>query len=226
MDQMQKQMMNASPWHSDKLPPQRDWRGQPKDYYGNAYHRGLVPFNVKDPSKADDASMALAYARIPVAIPNKTISWPKGRGDAIDLFAMDDGQGYVYDEYLKYMGKNRERAVNTLMETGFWSELLEEGNIGPGSDGDMALREALSLGSKFGRLEMLQFLIEHSGENNTYKRIGPDGKEVPYLIQHPVSVDEYIRLRDVVRTQGYALTDEEKQYIIKKPVEGPEFFKP
>jgi len=230
---MHKQMMNATPnfldlgqGSSEDLAPARDWKGDPKDYYGNVYHRGLVPFNVRDPSKADDASMAIAYARIPVAIPNKTISWPKGRGDAIDLFAMDNGQGYVYDEYLKFMGANRERAVNTLMDTAFWHRLLEEDNIGPGSDGDMALREALSLGSKFGRLEMLQFLIEHSGENNVYRRMGPDGKEVPYLIQHPVSVDEYIRLREIVRTQGYALTDEEKQYIIKKPVEGPEFFKP
>jgi hypothetical protein len=226
LDQMHKQMMNASPWHSADLAPSRDWRGEPKDYYGNVYHRALVPFNVRDPKAADDASMALAYARIPPSIPNKTISWPGGMGDGIDLFAMDDGQGYVYDEYLKFMGKNRERAVNTLMGTDYWKSLVNDGQIGPGSDGDMALRTALSMGSKFGRLEMLNFLIEHSGDNNTYKRMGPDGVEVPYLIQHPVSPETYIELRRMVREEGHELTEEEKQYLIKKPVEGPEFFKP
>jgi len=226
LDQVYKQAMNASPWHSDELPPARDWKGEPKNYFGNAYHRAIIPFNVKDPSKADAASMALAYSRIPISIPNKTIAWPGGQGDAIDLFAMDNGQGYIYDEYQKAMGKNRNRAIKTLMETPFWAQLVEENNIGPGSDGDYALRKALGLGSKFGRLEMLGFLIDHSGDNNTYSRIGPDGKKMPYLIHHPVSVDEYIRLRESVRKEGVELTDEQKQYIIKKPTEGPEFFKP
>jgi len=233
LDQMHKQMMNATPsfldigqGHSSDLPPSRDWRGEPKNYYGNVYHRAVVPFNVRDPLAADDQSMALAYARIPVSTPNKTIAWPGGLGDGIDLFAMDNGQGFVYDEYLKFMGKNRDLAVTTLMDTRLWNSYVEEGQIGPGSDGDMALRTALGMGSKFGRLEMLNFLIEHSGDNNTYKRMGPDGKEVSYLIQHPVSVDTYLELREAVRREGYQLTDEEKQYIIKKPVEGPEFFKP
>jgi len=233
LDQMHKQMMNATPnfldvglGSSEDLPPSRDWKADPKDYFGNAYVRALLPFNVKDPSDNDPASMALAYSRIPVSVPNKTIAWPRGQGDAIDLFAMDNGQGYVYDEYQKLMGKNRKFAVDTLMGTDYWRSLVENGQIGPGSDGDFALRQALGMGSKFGRLEMLNFLIEHSGENNTYKRIGPDGTEVPYLIQHPVSVDTYIQLREAVRREGYELTEEEKQYMIKKPVEGPEFFKP
>lgn len=233
LDQMHKQMMNATPEQLDlgqgsstDLPPSRDWRGEPKNYFGNVYLRGLLPFEVRDPSMADDQSMALAYARVPVSQPNKTIAWPSGLGDAIDLFAMDNGQGFVYDEYVKYMGRNRDIAVTTLMETDYWESLVNAGQIGPGSDGDMALRRALGMGSKFGRLEMLNFLIEHSGENNTYKRMGPDGVEVPYLIQHPVSVDTYLNLREAVRTQGYELTEEEQQYIIKKPVEGPEFFKP
>lgn len=226
LDSMHKQMMNASPWHSADLPPRRDWKGDVVNYWGNAYLRASIPFNIRNPEKTDTASMALAYARIAVAKPNKTISWPGGLGDAVDLFAMDDGQGFVYDEYQRIMGEQREFAVNTLIKTQFWKEAVKQGEIGPGSEGDAALRQALGMASKFGRLEMLDFLISHHGDNNTYKRKGADGKDVPYLIQHPVSVETYIQLQKAVRQQRVNVPDDQRQYLIQKPVEGPEFFKP
>ena len=223
---MHKQMMNASPWHSADLPPSRDWKGDPKNYFGNAYVRAVVPFKVKDPTKTDDASLALAYSRVPVPTPNKTIAWPGGMGDAIDLFAMDQGGGYVYDEYLKIMGETRLEAVEILMDSRIWKKLAREDRIGPNSDGDNALRDAIGIGSKAGRLRMLDFLIKHSGKNNTYTRKGPEGQDVEYLIQHPVSVDTYIELRKAISRGEDPDTEELQQYRMKKPVEGPEFFKP
>jgi len=222
LDSMQKQMMNASPWHSEDLPPQRDWKGDIKNYYGNVYERALLPFNVKDSTKQDKASMALSYARIPVATPSKTISWPGGLGDAIDLFAMDNGDGYVYDRYLETIGRKRGEAVNVLLNTPEWTALVKDENVGPGSEGETLLRKALGIGSKAGRLEMLSFLIEHSGDNNTYRR--SDGKT--FQIHHQVSVDEYIRLRNMVRSERVELPEDFEQYRIKKREKGPEFFKP
>jgi hypothetical protein len=226
LGQMHKQMLNASPLHSADLPPARDWKGEPKNYFGNAYVRAVVPFQVKDSGKTDDASLALAYSRVPVPTVNKTIAWPGGAGDAIDLFAMDQGGGYVYDKYLTIVGAARKEAVETLMGTRIWKKLAREDRIGPNSDGDAALRDAIAMGSKAGRLQMLDFLIRHSGRNNTYTRKGPEGQDIEYLIQHPVSVNTYIELRTAISRGEVPEMEELKQYNMKQPMEGPEFFKP
>lgn len=233
LDAMHKQIMNATPGYLDigqgnstELPPSIDWKGDIMNYWGNAYQRGLIPFNIRDASDTDPASMALAYARIPISRPNKTLSWPGGLGDSIDLWAMDNGGGFVYNEYERIMGQQRKFAVDTLMETRYWDQLVEDNNIGPGTEGDMALREALGMATKFGRLEMLDFLIDHSGDNDTYSKVGPDGNPMIYQIQHPVSVDTYIELQRQVREQRINVPDDQSQYIIQKPSEGPEFFKP
>jgi hypothetical protein len=222
LTQIQKQMMNASPWHSEDLTPQRDWRGDAKNTYGNAYYRGIVPFNVRDPKDSDPSSMALAYARIPVSIPNKTIEWPKGKGDGIDLYALDEGDGWLYDKYQVIMGEMRALNVDALVKTSAWEEFVKRDQIGPNSFGDGALRDALSQGSKLGRLKMLGFLIQHSGDNNTYKLA--DGREV--IIKHQVSPQRYGELVRAIRFEGEVKPPELEQYIIKQPIEGPEFFKP
>jgi hypothetical protein len=222
LDQMQKQMMNSSPFHSGDLPPKRDWKGQPVNYYGNAYTRALVPFNMRDAGSNDLASMAVAYARIPVAIPNKTIAWPGGNGDGIDLFALDEGDGFVYDRYIQTTGERRKEAVDILVNTPEWQFLVDDENVGPGSEGQDLLKTALGIGSKNARLEMLTFLIEHSGDNNMYER--NDGKT--YQIQHQVSVGEYIRLREMIRNERLDQPEDTEQFKIKKRTQGPEFFKP
>jgi hypothetical protein len=223
MDQVVKQMKNASPWHSQDLAPQRDWKGDVKNLYGNAYERGLIPFNVRNPEDSDPASMALAYARIPVSTPNKTIDWPGGQGDGIDLFAMDNGAGFVYDKYVQVLGNSRHAAVNAAMRTPAWHQAVRDDNMGPGSEGEFILRKALGIGSRLGRLQMLGFLVEHHGDNNTFRR----GNGDLIHIQHPVSVSEYIRLHFAVRNQGLELSDEDlPQYQIRERREGPEFFKP
>ena len=221
--QVQKQMMNASPWHSEDLAPQRVWKGDPKNMYGNAYVRGLIPFNIRDSESSDPASMALAYSRIPVSTPNKTIDWPGGQGDSIDLFAMDNGSGFVYDKYVEFVGKRRYQAVQIAMRTSAWKQAVIDDNTGPGSEGEWILRKALGIGSRNGRLEMLQFLVEHHGDKNTFRR----GNGDLIHIQHPVSVAEYVRLHFAVRNQGLELSDEDfPQYDIRERREGPEFFKP
>jgi len=222
MDQVVKQMKNATPGWSEDLPPQRDWKGDPFNYYGNAYARGLIPFDMRDPEASDPASMALAYARIPVSTPNRTIDWPRGQGDGINLFAMDKGDGFVYDKYVEIMGKARKRTVNELLGKAIWRQMVEEKNIGPGSDGDNALRRVMAIGSRNGRLQMLQFLIEHSGDNNSFRRANGD----LILIHHPVSVGEYRRLRQIVRGQDIPVPEESRQYQIQERQEGPAFFKP
>jgi hypothetical protein len=229
LDQVQKQMQNANPFTfgmdipiSEQLPPTRDWTGKPVDYYGNVYTRALVPFNVKGVGSDSIANMAVAYARIPISTPNKQIAWPGGNGDGIDLFALDEGDGFVHDKFVQMMGERRLEAVDILVNTPEWKSLVEDENVGPGSEGEGLLKTAISIGSKNARLEMLGFLIEHSGITNTYKR--NDGNI--YQIQHQVSVDEYIRLREMIRSERLEQPEGTEQYKIRKRESGPEFFKP
>jgi hypothetical protein len=220
--QMVNQMKNAFPWWSEDLAPQRDWKGEPLQYYGSAYTRGLIPFDIRNPQDSDEASMAVAYARIPPSTPSRSIAWPKGQGDSIELFAMDNGDGYVYDKYVQMVGKARHKAVKELLRKPIWRQMVEEGNIGPGSDGDRALREVMAIGSHVGRLQMLDFLIKHSGDNNTFQRDNGD----TIIIHHPVSVGEYRRLRREVRLQNIPVPEGLEQYDIQERQEGPEFFTP
>lgn len=220
--QVKNQFANATPSYSKDLPPQRDWRGDPKNTYGNAYQRAIIPFNIRDPQDSDKSSMALAYARIPISVPNKTIEWPKGQGDAVDLFAMDEGKGWLYDKYVQIMGQERARTVDILTNTSMWEDLVEREQIGPHSIGYGALRDAVSAGSTNGRLKMLGFLIQHSGDNNMFKLA--DGREIH--IKHQVSVGEYAELVKAIKLEGESLPEDKQQYRIDEPVEGPEFFKP
>lgn len=223
LQQVQKQMMNASPWHSELLPPQRDWRGDAKNYWGNAYLRAVIPFNIRNPEDSDPASAALAYARVPVNTPDRAITIP-GTSDSIDLLAMDNGAGFVYDKYLQFVGQRRAQAVDTVIESPFYRGAVEDNQMGPGSNAEIGLREALAIGTKAGREEMLNFLIQHSGENSTFDR----GNGQIIEIQHQVSVQEYIRLRGILRNEDAVdpTAEEQLPFVIDQPVEGPQFFSP
>lgn len=221
MTQVVKQMQNAYPKLSQDLPPDRDWGGKAKNYYGNAFVRAVLPFNVKEPTRQDSASMALAYANVPISTPPTKLDMP-GTGNFIDLMAMDQGDGYVYDKYVQFVGESRREAVEALISKSGWKKLVENDNIGPGSDGETALRMAIAIGSKMGRVKMLQFLIDHSGENTTYDR--GDGKFV--TIQHRFDKRQYIELLKSVRRDNASVPEDLPQYEIRERREGVEFFKP
>ena len=221
MTQVVKQMQNAYPKLSQDLPPDRDWAGKAKQYYGNAFVRAILPFNVREPSRQDKASMALAYANVPISTPPTKLDMP-GTGNFIDLMAMDQGDGYVYDKYVQFVGESRREAVEKVIGHNKWEQLVKSDNIGPGSDGETVLRKAIAVGSKMGRVKMLQFLIDHSGEDTTYDR--GDGKMV--TIQHRFSKDQYIELLKQVRRENQSVPDELPQYEIRERREGVEFFKP
>ena len=219
--QIVNQMKNATPGLSDDIPPRRDWKGDIVNYYGNAYVRGFVPFNMKDSKDVDPASMAIAYARLAPTKPDKRISMPGGTGNFIDLFAMDNGRGYVYDKYVEMVGKARHNAVQELMKKGAWKRLVAEDNIGPGSEGEAALRMALAIGSSQGRLQMLDWLRKHSGENASFTR--DNGETI--LIHHEFTVPEYKQIARMVRKQNIPVPDDKPQYDIREREEGPEFFR-
>jgi hypothetical protein len=221
-DQILKQMKNAWPGLSDGLAPSRDWKGDPKSYYGTAWFRALIPFNVRDPKDTDAASMAVAYARIAPSKPDKRIKLQGGRGNFLDLFAMDKGRGFVYDKYLQLVGQSRHEAVNIVMNTPQWRRWVAEDNIGPGSDGEEALRRAMSAGSTAGKQKMLRFLIDHSGTNNTFKR--DNGETI--TIQHDFNVREYEQTLINLRKYNIPVPEDKPQYDLRKRKEGPEFFKP
>lgn len=216
--QIVNQMRNAWPGFSDALPPRRDWKGDPINYYGNAYYRGLVPFSVRDSQETDVASMAIAYHRIGPSKPDKRIALP---GGFVDLFAMDEGRGFVYDKYVEFMGKARHEAVTRAMGKSGWERAVAEGSIGPGSDGDRILRKALSVGSSNGRLMMLQWLQDHSGDNNTFKRANGD----TVMIHHQFDKQQYKEIaRQVIK--GMKAPEDTPQYDMKEKQEGPHFFEP
>lgn len=215
-DQLLKQMINALPFLSDKLPPKRDWRGDPVVYYGNSYQRGVIPFNMRDADHQDPASMALAYARVPLGTPDRSMTWFKK--NPINLFAMDEGEGYVYDKYVQFVGIARAKHVDAVIAHRKWAELVADDNIGPGSDGDRILRAAVGRGSREGRLVMLDFLLK----NDEFKRA--NGNTI--LIHHPISKAEYKALIKAAREENIPVPDDKKQYEIQERKQGPEFFKP
>jgi hypothetical protein len=221
MSQVVKQMKNAYPKLSEDLPPDRDWAGKPKNYFGNAFVRGILPFNVKEPTRQDKASMALAYANVPISTPPTRLDMP-GTGNFIDLMAMDEGDGYVYDKYVQFVGESRREAVEKVVNHPKWQGLVDDDNIGPGSEGETMLRKAIAIGSKMGRAKMLEFLISHSGPNSTYDR--GDGKQV--TIVHRFSKDQYMEILKRVRRENQSVPEETPQYEIRERREGVEFFKP
>ena len=218
IDQIGKAMKNAVPWLSDGLPPRRDWRGRPVNYYGNVYLRAIIPFNMHDREKQDAASMALAYAQIPISAPNRVMSSPGKWATGINLFEMDEGDGYVYDRYVQMVGEARARHVDALISHSNWKKLAADDNIGPGSDGDALLRAAVARGSREGRLRMLDFLIER----NTFTRA--NGNTV--IIHHPISKKEYRDLYRDVRKENIPVPDDKAQYDFEERREGPRFFTP
>jgi hypothetical protein len=211
-------IQNAVPGLSENLPPALDWKGDPMFYYGNAYERGLIPFNVKDATKQDVASAAIAYARIPIGTPDRRLSMP-GRGNFIDLMSMDEGKGFVYSKYQEILGKARHEAINQVMQDSKWMDLVVDGEIGPGSNGDTILRQALAIGSKVGRVRMLQFLIE----NDAVTRL--NGETIK--INHPFDKQEYRDYVIAVQRDNIKVPREDvPQYDIRTPREGPKFFEP
>lgn len=216
LQQMAKQQLNATPGLSSNLPPQRDWMGKPKNYFGNAYFRGLVPFNVKDSTKQDPASMAIAYARIPLTTPSRRFA-VTDRDLSINLMAMDKGGGFVYDKYLQIVGESRHEVVSKVIDTEAWKKLVADNEVGPGSFGEQQLRSAIATGSRIGRARFLQFVME----TDQFKT--DDGRLVQ--IQHPVSKDEYRRMAELVLKQREQVPEELPQYDFKEKKEGPEFFK-
>ena len=221
---LKKQFMNAIPGLSEDVPVKYDWKGDMLNQHQNAYVRGMIPFNVKDPSIQDTASMHLAVALIPVTRPDRKIDM-KGSGNFIDLMAMDGGWGYVYAKYEEIVGKARSEIVNELIRDPRYQELVEDGNIGPGSDTDLILRNAIAAGSRVGRVRMLQFLIDHYDEP-TFKR--PAGDTV--IIHHPFSPDRYRELIQQIHLDEQLRTPEERadepQYILRQKGKMPPWFEP
>ncbi len=221
---LRKQFMNAIPGLSERVPAKYDWKGDIMNLNQNAYVRAMVPFNVKDPREQDMASMHLAANMVNVSRPDRKIDM-RGEGNFVDLMAMDGGWGYVYAKYEEIVGKARAEMVNEVIRHPKYKEMLEDGNIGPGSDADLVLRDAIGAGSRIGRVRMLEFLIDHY-DDPTFKR--PAGDTV--IIHHPFSVDRYreliqeIHLEDDLRTPEER--EEEPQYILRQRRDMPPWFEP
>lgn len=216
-----KQMMNAYPGSSENVPPTRDWKGDVRHYFGNAYMRAIIPFNLRNAEEQDLASMALAYAGVPISTPPVKLDM-KGEDNFLNLYAMDNGDGYVYDKYVELVGKARKMLVNEVINHPKWERLVRENNVGPGSEGEQVLSAAINKGSRLGKAQFLEFLIEHSDENSTFKRA--DGKEV--TIQHRFDVKEYKKLLIDARKHDISVPKDKPQYEIRERREGVEFFKP
>lgn len=225
LDAVLKQMKNAMPGKSQGLPPARDAFGQPVEYYSSAYlggdklGRAVIPFNIRDPDKADTAAMAVAYARVPMSVPPKNFSLP-GRQNSLDLLAMDENAGWVYDRYVKFVGESRHETVSALVNNREWAKLVEDKEVGPGSFGDAALRQAVAAGHQLGKARFLEFLID----TKTFETGGPDSKTI--LIQHPFTPKQYKEMLKIVLGERGKVPDDFPQYNLLEKEEGPEFFKP
>jgi hypothetical protein len=222
LDQMVKQIKNAVPGWSESLPPRRDWRGEPVQYFGNAYVRGLVPFKIKGSGSDDKASLEIAYHRIPVSTPEKTLNIPGAQGLTIGLMEMDNGRGFVYDQYVKFIGESRYEMVDKVVNHYKWSEAVGPDKPlgrGPGSFAEMGLRRALAAGTQLGKARFYEWMHKQGDQFRT-----ADGKL--HLIKHPVTKDTYRQAAMFYRRQPTPDWTKPEQLNIPQPKEGPEFFNP
>jgi hypothetical protein len=177
-----KQLYNAFPGLSEKLPAQITWDGSVMTNDAGPVWRAMVPIKVKD-DKIDPAAAAIANARVGLTKPSYLVDHGNGQ---IDTLAMDGDQGFVYQQYQIFVGKARRAAVEQALETKAYKEAAANDQIGPGSRGDLVIQTAMAMGTRMGKGQFIKWVadrdefeapngtkikIEHQFDKSQYKSI-------------------------------------------------------
>jgi hypothetical protein len=188
---VEKQLKNAVPILSKDVPAAMDWKGEPIINLGNAYWRGLVPIKISGINQ-DTASAVLATNRVAVSKPDYKFKIPaRGATVPLNLLAMDDGQGFVYQKYQEFVGQNRHAVMQEFINHPAYSELMSEGDWGPHSLMSETMSDVMGKGLRAGKVEFLKWL-EKTAEFEPYP-----GKNV--VIEHGYNKKEYKQIIKGVR---------------------------
>lgn len=140
-----KQMMKGRiPGVSVQLRPARMWDGKQRLPVSGVPAWALSPVAVSDAKDWNTADKALFTNAVTPREPAANVSIGP---ISFSLLELDAGKGsYVYDAYIQEVGKQRRLAVEQVVRTPEFKKLDQ----GPGSRGDLVLRDALRRGADAG----------------------------------------------------------------------------
>ena len=185
---VEKRFQNAWPVLSEKLDPDRDWRGKIRLSQGAWYVRSMIPVQVTTPMK-DMASKALLQFGVYPSQVATVLSLPEVGLD-LNLLAIDDGAGWAHDKLEEFVGNSRAERLDLLVNKGsaftsMWQEIVVDGRVVDSYKYEMMqdmLSENLAKGRQDGKIKFLLWL---DGRETIP---GPEDTEIP--------VTEVFRLSD------------------------------
>jgi len=138
----------------DELNPLRYWDGEiaTSPYIYNT----LSPINVSY-ARDDKASERMAANGVSVLTPKPRVNV---MGVQIPLLESTEGHA-LYDKMLEYVGKERRRAVDSVVKARGFDKL----ESGPGTQQFLAINKALDAGRKAGMNKFINYLFKEVGKN-------------------------------------------------------------
>jgi len=182
LTRFEKYIQNATPALSKNLPPVVDANGDYVMNDGSAMWRGLIPIRVSKLKEQDPVSAMYLYHRTAIAKPSHLINI-RGVPFQINTLALDDGQGWLYHEYQKMVGKSRHEMVSKFLEGGSWKKMAKEGDYGVGSSADDALTQLTAMGLRKAQADFLDY-ISDMDEYQPEIDGAATGKKVPLVLQY------------------------------------------
>ncbi len=160
---VEKRFQNAWPILSEKLDPDRDWRGDIRISQGQWYVRGMIPVQINKPM-SDLASKALLQFGVYPSQVATTLSLP-GVGLDLNLLALDGGAGFAHDKLEEFVGKARSVDLDAIVGSAdfkkLWKEVMTDGRIVDPFRYELLqdmIMESLARGRELGKFQFLTWL--------------------------------------------------------------------
>lgn len=191
-----KSMANAIPGWSGELPPQVDATGRDMVHGGSAIFRAFSPVRRSDIID-DHVAIAWTITGTPVSRPNERLNVP-GSPVEIDVLSLDGYDGWVYREYQKFIGEERSRVTEAVLDTQAWQDAVDTGDFGPNSIIAEALRDQIRKATRVGKLRFLKW-----AEGRTEFTPHVNGEPVRDPVQmEPIDLETIRGLSRLIKEQG------------------------
>ena len=203
---VEKRFQNAYPILSEKLDPDRDWRGDITVSQGQWYVRSMIPVQINKPMEDLASKALLQFGVYPSQVSTKLSLI--GTGVDLNLLAIDDGAGFAHDKLEEYVGKARATLLDGLVkDAGFkklWGEIMTDGRIVDQFRYELMqdmISENLAQGRELGKIQFLEWLdgretIPGPLDNKTGKPTEIPVTEVFRLEDYPGIEESFIKGED------------------------------
>ena len=192
-DAVVRQVKARTPFFREELPLAVDWKGdvQTRDYGGWWDEANPVKWSALH---GDPAARALLENQVSVSKPRPTIRWSAGmspmpgstyidehgmpRGAYVDLLALDEGRGMIFEKYQQYIGQARYAAVRAAVGgrgRGGYNRAYASAKSkdkGIGSYWHDTLRNAVAQGTAQGKEEFIFWYLDQVEKGEPWPRPG------------------------------------------------------